>query len=199
MSRTLTFILALLATLVLFPLLLLVAVLIKLSMPGPVLFRQIRIGQHGKKFLIYKFRSMKVNAEDISITLEHDERITPLGRFLRSSKIDELPQLVNILKGEMAIVGPRPDVPGYADCLEGENRMILSVRPGLTGADSVAYPDEEKLLAKQENPEEYYNRVLYPAKVALNISYVKSRSCWGDWKIIFRTIGVIVKSKSRRV
>lgn len=162
-------------------------------MPGPVFFRQDRVGMDAKVFRIYKFRSMRVNQSKISITLQNDARITPLGKFLRKTKIDEIPQLINILKGDMAIVGPRPDVPGYADKLQGEDRIILSVKPGLTGLDSITYPDEETLLSKQENPEEYYDRVLYPAKVAINVAYVKSRSCWGDWKIIFKTIGVVMK------
>lgn len=195
MSRFTQLILSLIALLLLSPLFLLVAASIKVSMPGPVFFRQNRIGRQGRIFRIYKFRSMRLNDEQTSITIQDDERITPFGRFLRNSKIDELPQLLNILKGEMAIVGPRPDVPGYADRLEGEDRIILQVRPGLTGADSVAYPDEESLLAMQKNPEEYYNQVLYPAKVALNVTYVKTRTCLGDWRIIFKTARVLISRK----
>lgn len=195
MSRFTQLILSLIALLLLSPLFLIIAISIKVSMPGPVFFRQSRIGRHGRIFRIYKFRSMRLNDERTSITIQDDERITPFGRYLRNSKIDELPQLLNILKGEMAIVGPRPDVPGYADRLEGEDRIILQVRPGLTGADSVAYPDEESLLAMQKNPEEYYNQVLYPAKVALNVTYVKTRTCLGDWRIIFKTARVLISRK----
>lgn len=199
MSRFSQLFLAIVALLLLLPLFVAVGLLIKILMPGPILFRQNRVGKDGKLFQIYKFRSMKINDEQISITLEDDVRITPFGRFLRNSKIDELPQILNIIKGEMAIVGPRPDVPGYTDQLYGEDRIIMNVRPGLTGADSVVYPNEEKLLALQENPEEYYDKVLYPSKVAINVAYVKSRSSWGDWKIIFKTVWVLVKSKSLKV
>lgn len=187
MKRTFDFLLSLTSLLLLLPVFLVVAVLIKLSMPGPVFFRQLRIGRYGKPFRIVKFRSMVVNREAISITLEHDRRITPLGRFLRRSKIDELPQLWNILLGDMSFVGPRPDVPGYADQLQDHDRILLSARPGLTGPDSLAYPDEESLLAAQPNPEEYYDQVLYPDKVRINREYLQRRSFWSDLGIILKT------------
>lgn len=187
MKRTFDIILSLVCLLVLMPLFLAVTAAIKASMPGPVFFKQSRIGRHGKSFRIIKFRSMVVNREPVSITLESDRRITPLGRYLRKSKIDELPQLWNILIGQMSFVGPRPDLPGYADQLTGHDRIILSLRPGLTGADSLAYPAEESILANQPNPEMYYNKVLYPEKVRINKEYVLNRSFWGDVKIIWNT------------
>ena len=179
---------SLFALLLLFPLLLLVALLIKLTMPGPVLFRQTRIGFGGRPFTIYKFRSMKVNRSKVSITLSSDNRITPLGRFLRRSKIDELPQLWNILRGDMSVVGPRPDVPGYSDKLQGSDQLLWTVRPGLTGLDSISYPDEETILDQQPDPQKYYDEVLWPDKVRLNLAYIKNRSFWMDIAIILFTV-----------
>lgn len=157
-------------------------------MPGPVFFRQTRIGYNAQPFIIYKFRSMHVNTSNVSITLSNDERITPFGRFLRQTKMDELPQLLNIIKGDMSVVGPRPDVPGYSDKLIGEDQLIWTVKPGLTGLDSLTYPDEQIILDKQENPQKYYDEVLWPAKVAINVEYVKNRTMMLDFKIFFRTI-----------
>ncbi len=131
---------------------------------------------------------MIVNREDISVTLKSDNRITPFGSFLRNSKIDEFPQLWNILIGDMSFAGPRPDVPGYADKLEGESRIILSVKPGLTGLDSVKYPDEEEILHDQKDPEKYYDEVLYPDKVRINVNYIKHRSFLLDMRIIANTL-----------
>lgn len=170
------------------PLLILVALLIKLSSPGPVLFRQTRIGYGGKPFTILKFRSMRLNDSKVSITLSNDNRITPVGRIIRKTKIDELPQLWNILRGDMSVVGPRPDVPGYSDQLKGDDQLIWTVRPGLTGLDSLTYPAEQSILDKQEDPQSYYDQVLWPAKVAINVVYVKTRSFWLDLSILLRTV-----------
>lgn len=157
-------------------------------MPGPVLFRQTRIGFGGRPFTIYKFRSMKVNRSKVSITLSNDKRITPLGRFLRKSKIDELPQLWNILRGDMSVVGPRPDVPGYSDKLQGGDQLLWTVRPGLTGLDSISYPNEESILDQQPDPQKYYDEVLWPDKVRLNLAYIKNRSFVMDIAIILFTL-----------
>lgn len=188
MKRSFDVISAFMALLLLMPLLLLVSLLIKLTMPGPVLFRQTRIGFGGRPFTIYKFRSMKVNRSKVSITLSSDNRITPLGRFLRRSKIDELPQLWNILRGDMSVVGPRPDVPGYSDKLQGSDQLLWTVRPGLTGLDSINYPDEEIILDQQPDPQKYYDEVLWPDKVRLNLAYIKNRSFWMDIAIILFTV-----------
>ena len=131
---------------------------------------------------------MKVNKLNVSITLSNDSRITPFGKFLRHSKIDELPQLWNILKGDMSIVGPRPDVPGYSDKLLGEDQLLWTVKPGLTGMDSVTYPNEESILDLQSDPQQYYNEILWPDKVRINVWYVKNRSLWLDIKILFWTV-----------
>lgn len=157
-------------------------------MPGPVFFRQIRIGYRCKPFTIFKFRSMIVNQSELSVTLKSDNRITTFGRFLRKSKTDELPQLWNILIGEMSFVGPRPDVPGYSDKLLGEDQLLWTVKPGLTGLDSISYPNEEELLDKLPNPQRYYDEVLWPDKVRINVGYIKNRTFWYDVKIIWKTI-----------
>lgn len=177
------------------PIMLLAAILIKLMMPGPILFVQERIGRYGKPFKIYKFRSMVVNTENNGITLSKDERITPMGKILRLTKIDEFPQLFNILKGDMSFVGPRPDLPGYYDTLEGEYRNVLLLRPGLTGLDSMIYPYEEKILNGQPDPVKFYNEVLWPHKVRLNYWYWQHRSFGLDVKIVINTLSQILISK----
>ena len=171
------------------PLLLIVAILIKIKMPGgPVIFKQQRVGKDGKLFTIYKFRTMLVAHNQSSISVAGEKRITPLGEKLRRYKIDELPELWNILKGEMSFVGPRPDVPGYADCLEGNDRRILSLRPGITGPASLKYRDEEYLLAQQTNPQEYNDHVIFPDKVRLNLYYLDHYSFLDDIRIILATV-----------
>jgi len=157
-------------------------------MPGPVFFRQIRIGYRCKPFHILKFRSMIVNKSEQSVTLKSDNRITSFGRFLRKSKTDELPQLWNILKGEMSFVGPRPDVPGYSDKLRGEDQLLWTVKPGLTGLDSISYANEEELLDKQPDPQRYYDEVLWPDKVRINVLYIKNKSFWLDLEILISTL-----------
>ncbi len=157
-------------------------------MPGPVFFRQVRIGYRCKPFIILKFRSMIINKSELTMTLKSDNRITTFGRFLRKSKTDELPQLWNILIGEMSFVGPRPDVPGYSDKLKGEAQLLWTVKPGLTGLDSISYPNEEELLDKQPDPQQYYDEVLWPDKVRINVHYIRNRSFWMDMEILIRTL-----------
>ena len=171
------------------PLSLIVAILIKIKMPGgPVIFKQKRVGKDGKLFTIYKFRTMLVSHNQSSISVAGEKRITPFGEKLRRYKIDELPELWNILKGEMSFVGPRPDVPGYADCLQGNDRRMLSLRPGITGPASLKYRDEEYLLAQQKNPQEYNDQVIFPDKVRLNLYYLDHYSFGDDIRILFATI-----------
>ena len=173
----------------LFPVLLLVGILIRIKMPdGPVIFTQKRVGQHGRLFTMYKFRSMMINHSGSSISVQGESRITPLGAKLRKYKLDELPELWNVLIGEMSFVGPRPDVPGYADKLEGENRRVLLLKPGITGPASLKYRNEEELLAQQEDPQKYNDEVLFPDKVRINIEYLDHWSFWNDIKIIIYTI-----------
>ncbi len=173
----------------LFPILLVVAVLIRIKMPGgPVIFTQKRVGRNGKLFTMYKFRSMTVSHSGSSVSVKGESRITPLGAKLRKYKLDELPELWNVLIGDMSLVGPRPDVPGYADKLEGENRRVLLLKPGITGPASLKYRNEEEILAEQENPQKYNDEVLFPDKVRMNIEYLDNWSFWNDIKIIIYTI-----------
>lgn len=173
----------------LWPVLLVVAILIRIKMPGgPVIFRQQRVGKDGKLFTMYKFRSMTVNHGGSSVSVAGESRITPLGEKLRRYKIDELPELWNILKGDMSFVGPRPDVPGYADKLQGEDREILKLRPGITGPASLKYRNEEELLATVDNPQEYNDTVIYPDKVRINLYYLKHYSFTADIKMIICTV-----------
>lgn len=173
----------------LFPVLLVVALLICIKMPGgPVIFKQKRVGQHGKLFTMYKFRSMTVSHFGSSVSVKGESRITPLGAKLRKYKLDELPELWNVLIGDMSFVGPRPDVPGYADKLEGDDRRMLLLKPGITGPASLKYRNEEELLAEQEDPQWYNDKILFPDKVKINIEYLDHWSLGDDIKIIIYTI-----------
>lgn len=175
--------------LVLWPVLLVVAILIKLKMPGgPVIFKQKRVGLNGKVFTMYKFRSMTVGHGGSSVSVAGESRITPLGAKLRKFKLDELPELWNVLVGDMSFVGPRPDVPGYADQLKGSDREILKLRPGVTGPASLKYRDEEELLARQENPQKYNDEVIFPDKVRINRFYLHNYSFIKDIQMIFCTV-----------
>ena len=175
--------------LVLWPLLLVVAVAVRIGMPdGPVLFRQKRVGQYGKLFTLVKFRTMTVNHGGSCVSVAGDSRITPLGAFLRRRKLDELPELWNVLRGDMSFVGPRPDVPGYADRLQGEERRILELRPGITGPATLKYRNEEDLLATQTDAQRYNDEIIYPEKVRINLEYLKNRSFAGDIRIILQTL-----------
>ena len=182
-------IMALIGLICLSPVLLVTWILIHVKMPdGPAIFKQKRVGRNGKTFTMYKFRSMSAHHGGSSVSVAGESRITPLGTKLRKYKIDELPELLNVLIGDMSFVGPRPDVPGYADNLEGENRNILKLRPGITGPASLKYRDEEELLAKQENPQEYNDKVIYPDKVRINLYYLSHYSFIMDIKIIVATV-----------
>lgn len=172
------------------PVMAIVAILIRIKMPGgPVIFRQRRVGQYGRLFTVYKFRSMKVaGGGRTSIASNEEDRITPLGRKLRRYKLDELPELWNVLKGDMSFVGPRPDVPGYADKLVGRDRDILKLKPGITGPASLKYRQEEDLLSSVDNPQEYNDRVIYPDKVRLNLYYLEHYSFLKDIEMIVCTV-----------
>ena len=172
------------------PVFLIVAILIKKRMPGgPVIFRQKRVGLHGRLFTIYKFRSMSAAPSDnLSIAAAEQNRITPLGEKLRRYKLDELPELWNVFIGDMSFVGPRPDVPGYADQLQGEDREILELRPGITGPASLKYRDEEYMLLQVDDPKKYNDEVIYPDKVRLNLYYLHHYSFWKDIEMIACTV-----------
>lgn len=173
----------------LWPVLLVVAILIKVKMPGgPIIFTQHRVGKNGKLFIMYKFRSMTVCHSGSSISVAGESRITPLGAVLRKYKLDELPELWNVLIGDMSFVGPRPDVPGYADKLQGEDRLILKLRPGITGPASLKYANEEEILATVNDPIKYNDEVIFPDKVRINLDYYYHHTFIGDIKLIFETI-----------
>ena len=174
---------------ILFPLLFLLLILIKSTSKGSVFFIQERVGKDGKIFKIIKFRTMSVIQDSSSmISIKGDIRVTKLGIFLRRYKLDELPELINVLLGHMSLVGPRPDVPGYADKLVGYDRDILKLRPGITGLASLKYSNEEEILAKKKNPKTYNDEVIYPEKVRINLEYYNNQSIGLDIKIIFATI-----------
>lgn len=189
LKRILDFCLAFLGLWLIWPVLLLVAILIKIKMPGgPVIFKQKRVGQHGKLFTMYKFRSMSVSHSGSSISIQGESRITPLGEKLRRYKLDELPGLWNVLIGEMGFVGPRPDVPGYADQLTGKDRDILKLKPGITGPASLKYRNEEEILAQQEDPKYYNDKVIYPDKIRINLLYLERHTLLLDLELIIQTI-----------
>jgi lipopolysaccharide/colanic/teichoic acid biosynthesis glycosyltransferase len=176
MPSSLNLVIAILLLLVVTPFLFIALLLAAGSTKSIGIFIQIRTGQRGKLFTIYKLRTMKKG------------KVTRIGKFLRKTKIDELPQLINILKGDMSFVGPRPDVPGYYDKLKGSDRCVLLLKPGLTSLAAIKYRNEEELLANQENPLLYNDQVIFPDKVKMNVEYLNKKSFWYDMKIIFLTI-----------
>lgn len=172
------------------PILIIISILIKAGSDGPVFFKQIRVGRNEKNFKILKFRTMIVDAEKVGkqITVGDDNRITKIGKVLRKYKIDELPQLFNVLKGEMSLVGPRPEVPRYVELYNDEQRQVFKVRPGITDLASLRYKDENDLLGDKENPEEFYINKVMPDKLALNVEYIKKSNIIFDIYIIIKTI-----------
>ncbi len=174
---------------VLSPILFVVWILIRIKMPdGPAVFTQKRVGKGGKLFTMCKFRSMSAHHSGSTVSVAGESRITPLGAKLRRYKLDELPELWNVFIGDMSFVGPRPDVPGYADKLEGDDRRVLQLRPGITGPASLKYRDEEVLLAAQANPQEFNDKVIYPDKVRINLYYLDHYSFVTDIKMIIATV-----------
>lgn len=182
-------IMAFVGLVVLSPILFVVWILIRIKMPdGPAVFTQKRVGKGGRLFTMYKFRSMSAHHSGSTVSVAGESRITPLGAKLRRYKLDELPELWNVLIGDMSFVGPRPDVPGYADKLEGDDRRVLQLRPGITGPASLKYRDEEVLLAAQANPQEFNDKVIYPDKVRINLYYLDHYSFVADIKMIIATV-----------
>ena len=188
-KRLFDFFVSLIGLILLSLVLVVIAISIKLGSKGPVLFSQKRVGKDGKVFILVKFRSMMVNQNsNNTITSKGDDRITKIGAFLRRYKLDELPELWNVLKGEMSLVGPRPDVSGYADKLKGKDRKILTLRPGITGTASLKYANEEEILDAQDDAQKYNDEVIFPDKVKINLEYYENQTIWLDIKIIFATI-----------
>ena len=172
------------------PVLLVLSLCVKVSDGGPIFFRQERVGRGGKPFRIIKFRSMVLNAEKLglSITRDHDPRITKIGRLLRKTKLDELPQLWNVLIGEMSFVGPRPEVPRYVARYTQHQRKVLELTPGITDLATIQFRHEEELLADAKDPEQFYVDYCMPKKIELNLRYAAKASVWGDLGVIFRTL-----------
>jgi lipopolysaccharide/colanic/teichoic acid biosynthesis glycosyltransferase len=192
-KRFLDVLASLCALLVLSPLMLGIALLVRLSSPGPVLFRQIRIGRYGRPFKLLKFRSMNAAAEMKGpwITAAGDPRVTCVGGFLRKIKFDELPQLWNVLRGDMSLVGPRPELERYVALYTDRQRAVLLVKPGITDPASIAYRHEERLLADSSDPERLYVDSIMPDKLRLNLGYLEAASLFGDLQLLLRTVGCI--------
>ena len=178
---------------VLSPVLLVVSVLVADTSPGGVLFRQERIGKDGRPFRIFKFRSMRKDNAGLKITTGNDSRITPVGRFLRKSKIDELPQLINVLVGDMSFVGPRPEVADYVNLYTPYQRQVLLVRPGITGLASIRFRNENDLLTASDDPNRTYVEQIMPRKIDLDLEYIPHASVFYDIKLIFQTFAVVIK------
>ncbi len=195
MIRFCDIVLSCLGLLLLSPLFAVVAVWIVIDNPGPVFYRQMRVGKDGKDFGLLKFRSMRIGADKSSlITIgEHDSRITRAGYYIRKYKLDELPQLWNVLTGDMSLVGPRPEVRKYVDMYTDEQRQVLTVRPGITDYASIEYIDENRILAQAEDPDRTYIEEIMPAKIAMNMRYIEHQTLGEYLKIIFLTFAKIIR------
>ena len=172
-----------------------VAIIIKCTSEGPVFYKQVRVGKDGKEFKIFKFRTMVVDADKkgLQITTKNDNRVTKIGAILRKTKLDELPQLINVLIGDMSFVGPRPEVPKYVALYNEEQRNVLLVRPGITELSSILFRDENEMLDAAENPEKVYIEEIMPKKISYNLEYLTKIGPFYDLKLIFRTIGIMFK------
>ena len=194
LKRIFDIILSLFGLMILFPFMLIIAILIKLDSKGPVFFKQIRVTKNGREFKIFKYRTMRVGSDKYrQITVGKDNRITKVGAFLRKYKLDEIPQLINVLLGDMSLVGPRPEVPKYVALYTKEQKEILKVRAGITDYASIEFSDENDLLASEEDPEKAYIEKIMPKKIELNKKYLSEISILTDIKIILLTIKKILK------
>lgn len=176
------------------PLFLILAVWIKLDSPGPIFYRQVRVGQYNRDFRLYKFRSMRLNADKLGlITIGgHDARVTRSGYYIRKYKLDEFPQLINVLKGDMSLVGPRPEVRKYVNMYTPEQMHVLDVRPGITSLASIRYRNENDILGAAEDPDRCYIEQVMPDKLTIDLEYVSQASLWNDIKLIFATLKAVV-------
>ena len=183
--------------LVLSPVFLIMAIWIKQDSNGPVFYRQVRVGRHNKDFRIFKFRSMRVGADKGGLVTigGRDPRITRSGYFIRKYKLDEFPQLINVFLGEMSVVGPRPEVRHYVNYWTPEQMHVLDVRPGITDPASIKFRNENELMEKAEDPEDYYINVIMQEKIKLYLEYIHNASCWSDIKLIFKTFKVIITER----
>lgn len=186
---------SLVGLIILSPMLIIVSICIKLDSKGPIFFKQKRVGKNKKIFEIYKFRTMVTDAEKLGkqITVGNDSRITKVGKFIRKCKLDEFPQLINVVKGEMSLVGPRPEVPRYVELYDEYQKQILLVRPGITDYASIEFRNENEILENSINPEEIYIEEIMTRKIELNMKYIRNISLFEDIKMIIKTIYVIFK------
>jgi Sugar transferases involved in lipopolysaccharide synthesis len=200
MKRLFDIICAAIGGILLAPLFIFISLWIKIDSSGPIFFRQTRVGLGGKLFSIHKFRTMRVDSEKFGrLTIGTDSRITRAGKFLRRYKLDELPQLIDVLQGNMSLVGPRPEVPEYIECYPQEIRtQVLSVRPGITDNASLEMMDENELLARYEDPRVAYIEIILPLKQRYYLEYVKKHSLWNDFIIIIKTILKIINPVLRK-
>lgn len=192
-KRAFDIVCSLMGLLVLSPVLLICAILVAVTSPGGAFFRQERIGKNGKPFNIYKYRSMRKDNAGLKITAGNDSRITPIGNILRKTKLDELPQLWNVLKGDMSFVGPRPEVAEYVQLYDDEQRQVLLMRPGITGLASIRYRNENDLLSDSADPNRTYIEEIMPAKLALDLEYIPRASVCYDIRLIFETLLTVVR------
>jgi len=176
------------------PLFMFLALWVKLDSPGPVFYRQVRVGRNNRDFKLYKFRSMRVDSDKKGlITIGgHDPRVTQSGYYIRKYKLDEFPQLINVFLGDMSLVGPRPEVRKYVDMYTDEQMHVLDVRPGITDMASIYYRNENELLEKANNPEKYYREVIMQDKLRINLEYVRNHSVIGDFRMILKTLFVVI-------
>ena len=195
MIRFFDFVLSLVGLVILAPIFIVLAVWIKIDSVGPVFYKQIRVGQNGKDFGLFKFRSMVVDADKKGLITVggRDPRITRSGYFIRKYKLDELPQLINVLVGDMSLVGPRPEVRKYVELYDDEQNKVLSVKPGITDYASIEYMDENEILGKSTDPEKIYIEEIMPEKIKYNMKYIKNRSLIEYFKIIFLTVLKIIR------
>lgn len=190
LKRLFDIIFSFLGVIFLFPLFLIIVILIKISSKGPIIFKQERVGKNFKKFYLYKFRTMIIEAEKkgSSITTANDPRITKIGKFLRKFKLDEFPQLINVLKGDISFVGPRPELEKFVDIFKNDYRDILRIKPGITDYASICYKDENELIKDKENPEKYYINEILPKKIELYKKYLNEMNIVLDIKLIIKTL-----------
>lgn len=195
MKRVFDIIASGLGLLVLSPLFLVIAVWVKLDSPGPVFYKQVRVGRNNKDFYLYKFRSMRVGSDKKGLITVggRDPRVTRSGYYIRKYKLDEFPQLINVFKGDMSLVGPRPEVRKYIDLYTPEQMHVLDVRPGITDLASIRYRNENELLEQASDPDQYYQEVVMQDKLRINLEYVRNHSFFGDIALIFKTFLTIIK------
>ena len=194
MKRLFDIFFSIIGLVILLPFFIIIALIIVINSRGPVFYRQVRVGMNGSDFKLFKFRSMRVDSDKGSLLTigGRDNRITSVGYFIRKYKIDELPQLINVLLGNMSLVGPRPEVRKYVNLYSPEQLKVLSVKPGITDYASIQYSNENELLGNASDPEHTYISEIMPAKLALNLVYIEQKSVLTDFKIIFNTIGKII-------